>query len=103
MTDYVNDYFSQHPNKHGAFPRPRLTLADGTSLSIQASAYHYCTPKDNTGPYSSIEVGFVEGPSGRPTRPRSFGSYGGGVWGWVPVSAVNAYIKRHGGLQGENT
>jgi hypothetical protein len=35
---------------------------DGATLSIQASKSHYCTPRDNKGPYSSIEVGFIQNP-----------------------------------------
>lgn len=47
---------------------PRLILVDGTSLSVQAGVHSYASPRDNHGPYSSVEVGF---PS---TTPRRRGS-----------------------------
>ena len=31
---------------------------DGFQMSIQASRDHYCTPRDDTGPYSAVEVGW---------------------------------------------
>ena len=30
---------------------------DGFQMSIQASRDHYCTPRDDTGPCSAVEVG----------------------------------------------
>ena len=36
----------------------RLRLADGTSLSVQVSETHYCSPRNNWGPYYEVEVGF---------------------------------------------
>ena len=35
----------------------QLKLKNG-AVSIQASEYHYCTPRNNEGPYSEWEVGF---------------------------------------------
>ena len=37
---------------------PRLVLADGVSLSVQASEHSYSSPRDNKGPYTKVEVGF---------------------------------------------
>ena len=31
---------------------------DGFSMSVQASSAHYCSPKNDKGPYISVEVGF---------------------------------------------
>ena len=33
-----------------------LVLNDGTDLSIQASEAHMCSPKNNIGPYTQVEV-----------------------------------------------
>jgi hypothetical protein len=35
-----------------------LKAADGFTVSVQASEYHYCTPRKNEGPYSDVECGF---------------------------------------------
>jgi hypothetical protein len=82
----------------GVFPRPFI-CKDGLSLSIQASVFHYCTPRDNDGPYISVEIGF---PSKicpellpyaedilEPTHT---------VYSYVPIDIVEKLIKDHGGL-----
>ena len=33
------------------------TLSNGVELSVQASDNHYCSPRDNDGPWTSVEVG----------------------------------------------
>lgn len=38
--------------------RPRIICSDGFSVSIQASSFHYCVPRNNTGPYSHFEIRF---------------------------------------------
>lgn len=61
---------------------PRVRCADGTTISVQASRNHYCSPKNDEGPWTSVEI-WVDGE----VRPR----------GWVPVAEVEALIERHGG------
>lgn len=80
----------------------RITCQDKTTLSVQASHYHYCTPRDDTGPYTQVEVGF---PDAEP--PDTWSEYFDGDWekdnrcdsvyGWVPVSLVELFIESHGG------
>ncbi len=102
MQDYVNDWLESQKAGKTDFERlsvPRMTCKDGTTLSVQASRGHYCSPRGDEGPWSSVEVWLVEGPSGRTIYPRSFGGGGrDGPWGWVPVNLVNLFIKRHGGM-----
>lgn len=74
---------------------PHITLADGATLSVQASEGHYCIPRNNDGPYTAVEVGFPD-----PKPPRSWRKYADGdssVYGYVPVALVRRYIKLHGG------
>jgi hypothetical protein len=78
----------------------RIVCADGVSLSVQASDCHYCTPRDDAGPYTHVEVGY---PSVVP--PRSWMQYAedrqhprGTVYGYVPIEMVVRFIKRHGGI-----
>ena len=35
---------------------PDITCADGFTLSVQASARHFCEPRTNSGPWSHFEV-----------------------------------------------
>ena len=73
--------------------------ADGFNMSVQASTYNYCTPKNNTGPWDSVEVGF---PSAyefclmpyaeEPEQPTE------SVYGYVPNILVRSVIEAHGGL-----
>ena len=37
---------------------PIARLKNGLEISIQASHMHECTPKDDAGPWSSVEVGY---------------------------------------------
>ena len=76
-----------------------VRCADGFNMSVQASGRGYCSPRNNTGPWDSVEVGFptayeyclmpyAEEPS-RPTET---------VYGWVPNKLVRSIIEVHGGL-----
>ena len=78
----------------------RVECRSGFSVSIQAKATSYCTPRiDHAEKYDSVELGFpshedelileyAEMP-GRPTDT---------VYGYVPVSVVNLLIAKHGGI-----
>lgn len=78
---------------------PRLILKDGSSVSVQAHKYMYCTPKDDEGPYSTVEVGFPE-----PLPSESWDSYReNGIFANVPIFLVAAYIAGHGGIDGHAT
>lgn len=102
--------FNEHQRKHeftksgtGYFRvMPRITCADGFSLSVQSSEFHYCLPRvalyDH---YTHVEVGFPSEPvpelmewieltKSEPTDS---------VYGYVPVEVVNAVINAHGGLK----
>lgn len=79
--------------------RPNITCKDGFKLSVQASDAHYCGPRNNHGPYSSVEVGY---PS---ERVEEFMPYAedkkfpaNTVYGWVPIEIVEAVIEKHGGI-----
>jgi hypothetical protein len=72
---------------------------DGFHMSVQASKTHYCSPRDNVGPYDSVEVGYpslydlhlikyAEDPDD-PTAT---------VYGWVPDYVVRMVIEAHGGM-----
>lgn len=75
---------------------------DGTTLSVQASSSHYCTPRDNDGPYTHVEVWNIYATCA-PYFPDNWSEkYGGGdgePFGYVPVEEVAAFISAHGGLK----
>lgn len=71
-----------------------IECRDGAKLSVQASYDHYCSPRNDEGPWVTVEVGFPE-----PAPPESWGEYTSGddIYGWVPVEVVREYILLHGG------
>ena len=38
--------------------RPPVECKDGFKMSVQAGMYHYCSPQNDVGPWTSVEVGF---------------------------------------------
>jgi hypothetical protein len=80
---------------------PRLYCMDGTTLSVQAGESNYCSPRDNIGPWTRVEVGFPSkhfplldeykdgGESDSPTES---------VYGFVPIEIVEKCIEECGGL-----
>ncbi len=97
MTDYVHEHLATAPMREGMPVRGGLVLPGGGLLSIQASHFHYCSPRDDAGPYTSVEVMAIDCDD----IPEEWSEYDdGGVYGWIPVALVNAYIAsrmvRHG-------
>ena len=91
----IKDYVHQHFKKHKGPVRPSIKMFDGTSLSVQASQYHYCEPRiDNADKYLTVEVYCW------PLNETFFEHYGGddnNPAGYVDVKIVNFYILKHGG------
>lgn len=82
--------------------KPRVTCNDGFSVSIQASEYHYCTPRINlkNGGYYSVELGF---PSQEDDLIKPYAedssSFTQTVYGYVPIGIVDELIMKHGGIK----
>jgi hypothetical protein len=80
-------------------PAKHLRCADGLKLSVQAGNLHYCTPRNNAGPYTAVEVGY-------PTRVvPEFAEYAEDadkltdtVYPQVPAHLVLEVINTHGGV-----
>jgi len=85
--------------------RPRVYCADGVSLSIQASEYAYCHPRQRYNrhwtTYVSVEVGYIYDENTQPFSPpdiwREYQSGNDEIWAYVPVSVVEEFIEAHGG------
>ena len=69
-----------------------VKCADGTTLSVQASKYHYCTPRDNKGPYIAVEVWCVSAPV------TEFEYSADAPSAYVPIADVVRFIDNHGGM-----
>ena len=99
----INEYLKTFPWNGDMRHAKRVVCADGFSMSVQASAYHYCSPRISNEPeYFSCEIGFpserVEAlmkyaeDADRPTDT---------VYGWVPVALIDQIIAEHGGFAAE--
>ena len=79
---------------------PRVRLASGLELSIQASKDHYCRPRETGAElYTHVEVGFPSAEvavlmeyAESPSDPT------GTVYAFAPVEVVDAIIAAHGGI-----
>lgn len=80
--------------------RPHVQCADGFTVSVQASSFHYCVPRiDGDCNYEEVELGYpnAEDPLineyaedyDRPTET---------VYACVPIDVVNQLIEKHGGI-----
>lgn len=81
----------------------RIELNDGESISVQASGFHYCSPRDNAGPYYAVECGY---PSVRPQEEmmeyvENYDEPTETVYGYVPIQVVQDFINLHGGEKDE--
>lgn len=79
----------------------QVKCESGLTMSVQASAYHYCLPRESEGPWTHVEVGF---PSERVEEIMEWMEDWGGtqpteaVYGYVPIEAVAQAIANHGGF-----
>ena len=86
--------------------RPRIYMADGHHMSVQASAYHYSFPRE-TGLdfYTDAEMGF---PSFVPESIMEHKECAAdnpytAVYPYTPTEALQAIIDEHGGIDEETT
>lgn len=77
----------------------KVKCADGLTMSVQASEWHYCNPRENVGPWRTVEIGYpsevvdeiMQWVEDR-TQPLDT------VYSQVPVEVVDAVIAAHGGF-----
>lgn len=78
----------------------RIHCGDGASISVQASHSHYCTPRDDEGPYIQVEVGYPENVTGG--MPDTWATHRDGedspIYSYVPIELVVDFIDAHGGI-----
>ena len=81
--------------------RPRLLCNDGFSVSVQASKFHYCSPRlDGAQDYEAVELGY---PSNEDELINEYAeddwNYTETVYGYVPIEFVEKLIEKHGGIK----
>lgn len=83
-------------------PAPSITCKDGFSFSVQASLFHYSTPRnDDAHAYTHFEVGY---PSQYEESLAPYAEEPGTtetVFGWVPLRVIVYLINKHGGIDTE--
>ena len=87
-------------NLHVAMSRDRLGVASpmlldsGLMLSIQASRFHYSTPRSDVGPYTHFEVAVNSDDIPEELLPYE----NGGIYVRVPVEVLFRIVYNHGGV-----
>ena len=80
--------------------RPRLYCNDGYSISVQASAFHYCSPRLNgLQDYKSVELGYPSAEDELINEYAEGMDYTDTVYGYVPIEVVEKLIEKHGGIK----
>lgn len=79
--------------------QPPLKLRDGHSFRVQVGETSYCMPKDNQGPWLTVqlsEVSFTDH-SVLLTMADDPSSYETSLYSYVPASLVMEVMRNHGG------
>jgi len=115
--DIVNEYHKAHRKDEilslpsGRYvsrrPVPRMKCKDGFEISVQASEYSYCSPRETD------DIAYYEFECGFPSEPvPTLAKWKDGddetpdmktVFGYVPVDVIVALIESHGGLADQPT
>ena len=70
-----------------------VECADGTTISVQASQFHRCTPRTDKGPYTHVEVWQASAPVTEFDYDKDYPS------AYVPIEKVVEFIDNHGGFK----
>ena len=70
-----------------------VECADGTTVSVQASQFHYCTPRTDKGPYTHVEVWLATAPVTEFDYDKEYPS------AYIPIEKVVEFIDNHGGFK----
>lgn len=104
MSKHFTEWMEEGRDKGWRKMTTRLLLADGSSLSIQASGGHYCAPSrdlDDYGQYYEFEIGY---PSVHMDEISAYqdgeGDQTSAVFGYVPKKVIESIIDSRGGVQG---
>ena len=80
--------------------RPRLVCNDGFSISVQASKFHYCSPRlDGAQDYEKVELGYPSNEDELINDYAEDDNYTRTVYRYVPIEVVEKLIEKHGGIK----
>lgn len=95
VIDALQDHLQTAIVERGCrYPVEAVTCRDGAKFSIQAGEYLYCTPRNNTGPWTHVEVM----PLSATANPTKFHCDPGDVAAYIPIEDVAAEILSRGFL-----
>lgn len=104
----INEYLEKHKefytvgDKEYLSLRPHIFCKSGLKFSAQASEFHYCSPRHNSTPYFSIEIGY---PSERVEKLIPYAENSNDpsdtVYSWVSVELIDEIIEENGGIVNE--
>lgn len=86
--------------------RPHIICNDGFRISVQASSFNYCTPRENLsdGEYETVELGM---PSMEDDLIKEYAenksNYTNTIYGFVPMEIVEELILKHDGINCKET
>jgi hypothetical protein len=89
----INDHLMNSEREFPSGPVSHITCRDGTRLSVQASEYTYCKPRDNQGPWTHVEVMMIS-----KVKPIHFDYPDDDVAGYVPIELVAQEILARGNI-----
>lgn len=81
-----------------------IHTVNGPSISVQASKNHYCTPRDNFGPYVNVEVGYPLDIDKMPDSWKYYAEAGeevdvSNIYAYIPIELVAEFIEANGGIK----
>lgn len=97
----TTEYEEKIPGYKNLKLRPRIICKDGFSMSVQASQYHYCEPREDLdeGDYTEVEVGLIS------QEEELLEEYAEDhddpittLYCFVPLEVIDEVIAKHGGL-----
>ena len=79
-------------------------------MSVQASREHFCSPRDDDGPYDGVEVGYpsewedllLPFTDNNTDRTPAFCGIAPTLYVNVPPSTIRAVIQKHGGMTADS-
>lgn len=97
------DYITE--TKDG-FKRPIMVMGDGISMSVQASAFHYCEPRrSGLDKYTSYEIGSLSEIIDELKEYAEAGTedYLTASYPYVPAEVISQVVREHGGVDKDST
>ena len=102
---WAGETLRAHASNREIVRRRRIQCADGHSISVQASAFHYSQPRDNRFHniwlYDAVECGYPETRDGEVYHPAELEAYreqgDSSVYPYTPIGVVAAFVHAHGG------